>query len=301
MKSRTARAGLAAATVATLLAGVAVAGAEEDPASAATITSVQSLSSGLRVTGSAALAALAPVTVAEDAAGDSPLPGTDIVGGEITALGGGVTRFSMLIDNMGPGGASLPGVIHHSWDLSVVNGEKVTDVTLKGINRGAVLASAEGGSLDQASFAVQTCSADASTGQNTCTSTYVTGAFTDAGVDIDVPNTLIGLQSGSLVLPGENAMYTNIGFSDALWFSGPNGTESVTHADYVAPVGEVKLGVAPAGTPVEDVVLDSSAVVKGTAWTTTLAKPEPGDYVVVAQACHAGVCGDKVSKAATVR
>lgn len=301
MKSRTVRAGLAAATSAALLAGVAVAAAEEAPASTATIASAISQASGLKITGSAALAALEATKVAEDASGDSRIPGTDIVGGTIQALGGGVTRFTMEIGNMGPGGVSVPGVVHHSWDLSVVTGAKGSDVTLKAINGGAVIYGAlEGGSPEAPSFAVQNCAPDPQTGQNTCTSTYISGAFTAAGVTFDVPNTLIGLQTGSLVYAGEYGMFTNLGASDVIWFSGPNGTESVLHANYAVPAGDVLVGLAPAGTPVEEVELTTTVPVKGTAYTTTLPKPAAGDYVVVAQACHGGVCGPLTSKAVTV-
>jgi hypothetical protein len=303
MKSRTVRAGLAAATSAALLAGVAVAAAEEPPAAAstATITSAVSQASGLRVTGSAALAALEAVDVAEDAAGDSRVPGTDIVGGTIQALGGGKTRFTMEIANMGPGGVTAPGVLHHSWDLSVVTGTNGSDVTLKAINGGAVTYSAlEGAGPETPSFAVQNCAPDPQTGQSTCTSTYITGAYSDAGVAFDVPNTLIGLQTGSVVFAGENGMFSNFGASDVIWLSGPTGTEAVSHADYDVPAGDVRIGVAPAGTPLEEVVLTSTVPVKGTAYSVTLPKPAPGDYVVVVQACHGGTCGPLTSKAAKV-
>ena len=300
MKISSARAGMAVATAATLLAGVA-ATAAQDTGSTVTGLAVANQAGGLKVSGTAALAALEAVTIAEDPSGDSQLPGTDIVGGSITALGGGVTRFTMDIANMGPGGATVPAVVHHSWDLSVANGDKVTDVALKAINGGAVIAgSLDGGSPEAPSFAVQNCAPDPQTGSNTCTSTYVEGAYTVEGVSFDVPNTLIGLQSGSKIFSGENGMYTNFGASDVIWLSGPNGTEGVQHAEYVAPAGDVKIGIAPAGTAVDDVALTTTVPVKGKAYTATLAKPTAGSYVVVAQACHGGVCGPKVSKAHTV-
>jgi len=300
VKISSVRAGMAAATAATLLAGVA-ATAAQDPVSTVSSLAVTSSATGIKVSGNAALAALEAVTVAEDPSGDSPLPGTDIVGGSITALGGGVTRFTMEIANMGPGGVTPPAVLHHSWDLSVVNGDKRTEVALKAINGGAVIGgSLGGGSPEAPSFAVQNCAPDPQTGSNTCTSTYIDGAYSAAGVSFDVPNTLIGLQSGSRVISGENGLYTNVGASDVIWLSGPNGTEGVQHAEYVVPAGDVKIGLAPAGTAVDDVALTTTAPVKGKAYAATLPKPAAGSYVVVAQACHGGVCGPKVSKALTV-
>lgn len=298
MSTRSMRAGMAAATAATLLAGVAAATAEEAPASTVSTLATAVSSTGLKVSGNALLAPLAGTVVAQDAAGDSRLPGTDIVGGTITAAGAGVTRFTMAIGNMGPGATSLPAVMHHTWGFAVVNGDRAAEFSLQALNGGAVQATVlEGATPADDVFQLVTCPPDDNTA---CTSTPLTGAITDQGVSFDVPNTAVGIATGSLITSAGNGLQTNLAASDLAWLNGPIGTEAVAPEDLAVPAGDVKVGVAPAGTAVEDVALTTTAPVKGKAYTVTLPRPAAGQHVVVVQACHGGVCGPRTSKVVTV-
>ncbi len=290
--------------LAVLLASAGASGAA-DGTSTATLGALTSTASTsvVKVVGTADLQALPAVEVGKDAAGDSRAPGTDLVGASITQLGGGVSAFDLKIANMAPTVGSLPAVLHHNWDFEVVNGSTVTALALKAINRGAVIASAlEGGSVDAASFALQTCTADEQTGQNTCTSEYIDGSYSDTGVRFLVDNARIGLVGGSSVVPGENGINVSVGASDVIWFTNGSGGDTMAASKYVAPQAVVELGIAPAGTPVEDVVLSTVAPVKGKAFTANLPKGTPGETaVVVARACHDGLCGPLASKSVLIK
>lgn len=300
---RRAAGGLAAAL---LLAGAATgsvtASAEDAPQSTATLSSATPSGSTLRVTGTAALVPLAPVQVSTDAAGDAPVPGADLVSASITALGDGTTAFELGIGNFAPAAGSPPAVLHHNWGFSVTRGTTVQTFVLKAVNRGAVIASGLDGSSapDAPSFALQTCTPDPQTGQNTCTSQYLAGEVTADAVRFLVPTA--SLQGpGATVAAAGQGFNTSYGASDVLWTTnGLGGDTMAGGAAFTMPTAEVRLGLAPAGTPVDAVALTDAKDLTGTAFSTTLPRPAAGSYVLVAQACHGDTCGPRTSRAVTV-
>jgi hypothetical protein len=63
------------------------------------------------------------------------------------------------------------------------------------------------------------------------------------------------------------------------------------------PLRHVSLGIAPAGTPEEEVAFDTEAAITGGAFSGTLdvGSLSPGDYEVWARACLGDACGVAVS------
>lgn len=219
----------------------------------------------------------------------------------IEPLGGGKTAFVLGIGNLLPAPVgSAPAVLHHNWGFTVQSGTSSTDLVLKAVNRGAVIATTAGRSATDPSFAVQTCSADPQTGQNTCTSQYVEGQYTATGVRFVLDNAAAKLVSGAVVFPSGQGINVSPGASDVLWFTNGAGGDVMGAEDFVVPRGVVEVGVAPAGTPLEDVVLDAVRDAPGGAVTVSLPRPAAGSYVVVARACHGEQCGPLTSRPVTV-
>ncbi len=290
------------AAVVGALALVTLAGASgADTTSATTLTlgTPAVSSSGVNVSGNAMMAALPATQVGKDAAGDGRLPGTDLTGASITPLGGGRIAFDLAIANMPPTVGSAPAVTHHNWEFAATSpdGESSTTLSLKAINGGAVIA----GAVNTPSFSLNTCTPDPQTGQNTCTASYIDGAYSATGVRFLLDNAAISAFSGWSITPTGQGINVSPGASDVLWFTNGTGGDTMGADEFLVPDAVVKVGIAPAGTAPADVPLARTVDVPGSSWSTKLARPAvAGDYVVVAQACHGDVCSPLVSKAVKV-
>lgn len=286
-----------------LVAAAAAAGAADAPVTTLTLGGVSSSATGITVAGTAAMAALPATEVGKDAAGDGALPGTDLTTASIVPLGGGKIAFDLGIGNLAPGVGSAPAVTHHNWEFSAASpdGETATTLSLKAINRGGVIAASSGGAADQPVFSLNSCEPDPQTGQNTCTATYVDGAYTATGVRFLLENTAVSALSGWTISPTGQGINVSPGASDALWFTNGAGGDTMGAEEFVVPTSVVRVGVAPAGTSLDEVALTTSKDVPGTAFNLKLPRPTtPGSYVVVAQACHADVCSPRTAKTVTV-
>lgn len=118
----------------------------------------------------------------------------------------------------------------------------------------------------------------------------VAGTVSDRVVQWDVPLSSMGASIGSLIESISMAVAYSVGPVQTGTLAAPISARRA----YRVPGPSVRLGIAPAGVAVQDVTLTEDGTVQaGGAFSGQIPTPtEPGEYVVVVQACHgAGNCG----------
>lgn len=253
--------------------------AAADPGDATHVDAVDASVVGetLSVTGMATFVdASAPI--GGDPVGDSltPTPATDITTLTIARPDpAGPLRFTMGIADQPPTGG-VPEVVHYNWDFSVDLG---VPLTLQAI---------------RSSQAEQPASADPvfrllSCAEGSCeVVTTLTGRMEGGVVEWEVPLSAIGATEGSIIEQAGNIVST-LGASGVAWFVNFGGDDAFMDDFYTVPGARVRIGSAPAGTPEDSVALTQSATVDlaDGSFAGTLPKPtEPGDHIVVAEACY---------------
>jgi hypothetical protein len=267
------------------------------PAVGATPTTVNGLTatvSGTTITlgGTATFGGQDAVLVGDDPANDN------LGGAQTAAIGTDLDRMlisqpnpadptlQFTIDLGGLSGGGIPEHIAYNWDIRVDGGEAKggADLSIKSWRTRA----ASGGGLDPYA-AVFTCVPSA-TGGSTCTpgpTLSVTYNETASEIQLTVPLAVISAKPGS-----EITAWNRI--SAPVWTGGTFGTQTFaglydtsTHDPYMVPKREVKLGIAPAGSPIS---YASAATLTGSSFGGGLTAPGPGTYDVGAQACFGGNC-----------
>lgn len=280
---------MAAATSALLLApGTA-------PASPGGGTHVDSVSatvgsSTLAVSGTATFVDT-PGVVATDASGDAvpAMLGTDLTSGTISrdpATNNLV--FSVGIADEVPGAFGVPEVMHYGWAFGVGEDGSGGYWLLQAVRTAqAVQAGAD------PMFRLMQFRAD-----GTCCDprAALTGTMALGKVTWTVAMSRISATTGTLLTPHPaRPVQVQIGASAQQWLNSGQPDQMFYEDTYAIPGITVQLGVAPAGTPLDQVNLTVNAnVTQSTgAFSGAVPKPaSPGSYVVVAKACFvAGVCG----------
>lgn len=255
------------------------------PGSAATTTSVEVTSataSGgtIVVRGTLALGddATAPILVGEDPEGDSTAPGLGTDFGDVTIAANPVARrltYAIEVYDMLPGIGQMAPAYGYTLPIAVDGN----------FGPGYFLASGNAGSSFPPAAGPWRALCTAPAGSYGC-ETPLTGTMTAAGITIELPYSRVGIAPGSLVEPG-SAVGCGGGICTTVWagllFNNAGG-DSGFLAGYKVP-GEVMVGIAPAGTPPNQVVTDTPAEPgTGGQWTATTAAA-PGSHIVVARSC----------------
>lgn len=250
------------------------------------VDSLEATASGteVHVAGSATFVDI-PAEVVLDPSGDSLQPGTgaDVAGGTISRpVGSKNLVFTLELADQPPAVNGTPGILY-LWPVA---------------------SDANDGGLFLMAGRMGTVSTDPSfeLGQNDSDSfstiTSLQGRMEDGVVEWTVPMSMIGAKpGGGTVSQGglnDTPVGTINGWPSLFWCCVI--IDSFSADDYTIPVATVELGIAPAGTPVDQVPLTTAADVdpatgefSGAIDASTL---PAGDHVVVARACYgAASCG----------
>lgn len=284
---------LATAAGAALL--VTSGGASADPQEATHVDSLAAAAFGstIAVSGQASFVD-APIQVGEDAIGDTELSS---IGGDATPLGDDLTTatiarpdpfkntltFTLGIANQPPQLNGVPEAILYNWSIAVDGlPDRANGLSLQAIRTGQ-------GEKPGASpvFRIMQCTENADGDVECDTLTQLSGKIVDGVVQWQVPMSQINANPGTIITQRGDVTST-LGASGRAWFWDFGGDAMFMDFDYTVPGPTVRLGIAPAGTPPELVELTGTATLSSDgSFTGTLPAPgEPGDYVVVAKACH---------------
>ena len=277
----------AVVAAAALLVQAAMSGAMADAQATSHVDSMAAtVGSKVNVTGQASFSNFTKL-VGEDPA-DALVPGigTDIRNIKISRVApNGKINFTLEIGDQPATLNGMPETVAYYWDITVQNGESSSSYELWAA-RSAQWAAA--GSTNPI-FRRYVCVLDPTTGQNTCgTAVNVTGKMADGVVEWQLNASQINAQAGSVITG--TAIEVSPTAAGAVWgvvrLDGSGASQS---EQFDVPGATVKLGIAPAGTPVENVVLDGVGSVNTSTQTFSgaLDKPAagPGNYIVVAEAC----------------
>lgn len=266
-----------------MVAGLALAASMPAAAAETTevaVTGASATGGTVSLTGTIAFGtdATGPILVGEDPEGDATVSGVGIDFGDVTIATNPTTRrltYAIEVYDMLPvAGQSAP---FYGYTLPI---------SVDGADNASFLAAGNAG----ANFPPATgpwralCSAPA--GSYTCP-TPLNGTMDASGITIQLPFSSAGIQPGSVVEPG-SAVACGGGICTTLWagllFNNTAG-DSGFLAGYKVP-GQVRVGIAAAGTPPSEVATTTNATVAadGT-WTAALAAPGAGAHVVVARSC----------------
>lgn len=273
----------------TILA-LAMAALSASPAGAAETTAV-SIDSATSGGGSIVLAgtlaygddATGPITVGEDPEGDA-------------AVSGGGLDFGRVDLRTNPSARTL------TWDIQVYDMPPAVEqsapffgytlpISVDSTDTGAFLAAGNAGASFPPSAGpfYQLCSAPE--GSYSCP-TNLSGSMGADGITITLPYFRAGIQPGSDVSPGAAAGCGG-GICSTLWAGvlfNATGGDTGFLSTFRVP-GEVKVGIAPAGTPPGSVTMQATTTAETDgSWTAAVAAPaSPGDYVLVARSCWGAV------------
>jgi hypothetical protein len=287
--------GAAALAVPAMMAGA-------DPGEATHVDEVSASVDGgsVTVTGTATFVDV-PVTAATD--GTDPvnhgkLPATDLTGASISRPPGAEEiRLAIDVGNQIPEVHSYPVIPYYRWTFDVVAGFDSSRFLVFGNP-------ASGANNLEPDFKVWSCNPSAPPPNCTTVGT-ATGAFTDAGLFIDVPAGTINAQPGSTITSaGSNQITVQPGAGTPL-VEGQLGIllDVMTQTqDYTVPGATVRLGIAEAGTPANQVPLTVSASVNPVtgAFSGALLPEGTGEMVVAAQACYGSGNCDLASTSITI-
>jgi hypothetical protein len=224
-----------------------------------------------------------------DPANHGKLPATDLTSATISRPqpAANSLRLNIGVGNLPPAAAGVPVVLYYIWNIMVTPPSGDAREFLILANRAS---SADAGNTDP-DFKLWTCVTDPTTGTGDCTeAAALTGAFTETGIDINLPTNVIGAVPGSTISAGgDNISVITGGGAPGVGeaYGGVFLDQITVIEDYVVPGPTVQVGVAPAGTAAADVTLSKAGTFKtdGT-FTATVPRPEAGSHVVAARVCY---------------
>lgn len=279
----------AAAASAALLVLAATPGAAE-PTAEVTALSAQASSTGISVTGKATFAGHA-VVVGEDAPGDATQKGigADISGATIQlAPNGRDLIFTFAIADQPPAPVTAGMTINYNWGIAVDGNET-----------GLFLSSGRAG-LDGISPSAEPFFNVSQNGEDGFSHVAsVTGKMAGGVVQWTVPMAVIGAKPGSAIGSGYGDVQpgSHAGVPGVVTYYNNFGGDAIAVADYTLP-GAVQLGIAPVGTPDDQIATTTAASLKSAGtFSQNLPLPaEPGTYTVLARACAtAEVCSTRTT------
>lgn len=283
----------------TLIAAVALIAAAAIPAGSATPSGVSGLAAtvsggSISVTGNAAFGGEDPVEVGDDATGDNfggadtSAHGVDLDRMLISQPDPSSPTLQFTFDLAGLTGGGIPEHVAYNWDIRVNGGaaQGGADKSLKSWRTRLTSTSAD------PYAAVFDCvpQAPPQTGSSCTPGPTVPVVYDEASsqIRLSVPLEVIEANPGS-----EIAAWLRI--SAPVWIGATAGTQTLagqydtsTHDPYTVPTKTVRLGIAPAGSPIN---YTATASLSGSTFTGSLATPGPGTYDIGAQACFGTNCG----------
>lgn len=257
-------------------------------------------STGMTVTGKGVFAGIGGV-VATDASGDTSTHGADLTQASITQVTQNEIRFELKIADLPAVLGGTPEILNYNWPVAVGTFEVALHAwrsTLVGdVACGLVFQAcpAQEPGAGTPRFSLNTCEYNQSTNRNECISVAVPGDFTASGVVWNVPRSTFGAAAGATLTPAA-AIASSVGFHPLIWFTNGLGGDTMSwDSSFTVAPATVRVGIAPADTADADVPLTAAPTVKSSSgnFTTTLPRPAPGSYKVVAKACLGGpeTCG----------
>ena len=219
-----------------------------------------------------------PVTIGEDPAGDTQQPGmgADITGASVELVGGRNLVFTFAIADQPPAPVSAGPLVNYNWGL-------VVDGADTGLFLGAGRAGLDG--LNPSTETVFNLSQNTPDGFLHVAT--LQGKMADGVVQWVVPLGLIGAKPGSVISStGEVRPGSHAGATGILTHYDNTGGDAISVGEYTVP-GTVMLGMAPAGTPVDQITATTPASLRNSGiFSELLPLPaEPGTYTVLAVAC----------------
>lgn len=277
MKLATHRVRVAIAVLTALVLPATASGA----ATSAQLTSLTATATAtaVQVQGKAVFAGDA-VTIGEDAAGDAEQPGVgaDITAASVELVDGRTLVFTFKIADQPPAPVSAGPAINYNWGL-------VVDGSDSGLFLSAGRAGLDG--INPSTEPIFNLSQNTPNGFLHVAT--LEGKMADGVVQWVVPLSLIGAKPGSVVSStGEVQPGSHGGVPGVITYYDNSGGDAIDVGPYTVP-GTVMLGIAPDGTPVEEIAATTKASLRNTgAFSELLPRPaEPGTYTVLAVACAA--------------
>lgn len=118
--------------------------------------------------------------------------------------------------------------------------------------------------------------------------TPIEGEMSDNAVEWDVPLSAIGAQAGSRIDPDGTYAVSPVLSAGSITLPLGAGIAYIPTRPYRVPGPSIRLGIAPIGVPMQDVTLTEDGTVQpdGAIGGRLPTPVEPGEYVVVVQACN---------------
>lgn len=250
------------------------------PTTEVTVTGTTSAGGTLAVTGTISLGddATGPILVGEDAQGDATVSGVGVDFGDVTIAANPTSRrltYSIEVYDMLPVAGQSGPLYGYTLPIAV-----------DGVDNASFLAAGNAGANFPPAAGPWRALCSAPAGSYSCP-TPLQGTMDASGITIQLPYSSAGIQPGSLVEPGA-AVGCGGGICTTVWAGilfNNTGGDSGFLVGYKVP-GQVRVGLAPLGTPPSEVATTASATVNadGT-WTAALPAPAPGEHVMVARSC----------------
>ncbi len=280
----------AALATTTLLLAIPTAG-QATPGAATHVDSVTATagSSTIAVSGTATFVDV-PVTVGEDGSGDAAVPG---IGADLTTakierpVGTNQLKFTLGIADQPPAAFGVPNIVYN-WGVSA-DGEDL-GLTLGASRIWGGTAPSPNPTFKLLSLADQMFSEVAN----------LSGVMAGGIVQWTASLSQVKAVNGGILSVGAQGIEATAGVGGTVFFNGGLGGDTGFAEDYTVPFASVKLGIATAGTPAEEVpltvALSGATNPNPTTGAFSGALPKPlagsGTHIVVAQACYSPtVCG----------
>lgn len=180
-----------------------------------------------------------PVVVGEDPSGDAEVAGVgaDLTAATVTVVGDEALAFGLQVADMPAVVNGSPEFIHYNWDISVESADGTTKAYALQAIRTAQWEHLSDGQppSDQPVFRLNTCSPDATTGQNTCTVTYTPeGSFSAEGLEMILPYEIIKAAPGDIVMTTAQ-INASAGAAGLVWYTNGVGGDLMWADDFVIP------------------------------------------------------------------
>lgn len=232
-----------------------------------------------------------PVMVATDPIADSLLPrgGLDLIEAVIERPSPTASqlRFKLRLHDPVPTLVAIPEVVHYSFFFGVGPGGEEAQFLLQALRTAVANQPNAEPMFRLLRFNGTSC----------CTPVqFVQGTMTEQEIAWTVPMGPLGVTPGSTITAhpiGTRAIQIQLGASGAQWLNNGQPDFMYIDNDYEVPGARVSIGVAPEGTPVEQVALTGTTTLNGGSFAGVLPRPAAaGRYVVVAKACYTSTsCG----------
>jgi hypothetical protein len=300
MSSFRIRLGVGLALVVNVVAG-GLASADDGPQSHVDSMSASALSSAIAVTGQATFVDV-PVLVGESF--NTPLVpgiGADVTNATISRPATGTKiNFKLDIADQPAQTGGVPELIAYQWDMQIKKPGEPDGTTLEFWAARSAQGRAPGGTAPV--FYVDECVLNPDTGINECSGNRVTGRMEAGVVEWQVtPSQLGSALAGDIITAGGEGITVVPTAAGVFW--GLVAIDRGSHdIDYTVPAKSVKLGIAPAGTPEGAVALQENATVAtNSSFSGLIPRPsQPGDYIVVAEACYGAESCSRASTTITI-